>query len=276
MTVEVSSINSRYTEVSVRTPRHLSSLEARAVEIVQSRVSRGKVIASVTLEFDTVAGAEGGVAITPNPSVARGYLDALKTLSDDLCIENTVSLETIARFPDVILVREPELDTECLQSLLEGVLVEALDELDAMREREGEALQRDMQERLETIAGLMAQVAERAPERVQEAKTRLEERIAKLVSSEVVDEQRLAMEIAVLADKYDVAEECTRMQSHLDQYGKIMREESAGRKLNFLLQEMNREANTIGSKSNDASMAHMVVEVKEEIERLREQVQNIE
>ena len=273
LTVEMNSVNSRYAEVSARIPRSISILEPRIVELVKNGIARGKVNVTVSIETES-----GGVGreIAADVDLGRAYHDAAVELREQLGLVGEIDLTSILRFPDIIATRESEPNTELIRSLVETATGAALTELHEMRVREGQALAADFTERMVTVRAQLAKVEERAPERVEAAKLRLEERVETLLSGNVIDPQRIAMEVAMLADKYDVAEEITRLKSHLDQFEVLMSQDNAGRKLNFLLQEMNREVNTIGSKSNDADMAHLVVEMKEEIERLREQVQNVE
>jgi len=276
VTAEVRSVNTRYTEINVRLPRTMANLEAHVAEVVQQRISRGKVSVAVTLEAAEGRASAGLQEVLPDLELARGYQRALETLRDHLGLSDPVDLHALLRLNDIIVVREAELDEALATRLLDECLRVALDELDAMRVREGRALAADFLERLSSLSRLLADILARAPARVEEARQKLTEHIATLLETDVVDEQRLAMEVAIIADRSDVTEECVRLQSHLDQFKKLMDEDSAGRKLNFLLQEVNREVNTIGSKSNDATIAHLVVQMKDETERLREQVQNIE
>jgi len=274
-TVEVRTVNGRYTEVNVRLPRALAALESHVAERVQARVNRGSV--SVIVSLDSGNGQSPlGQQVAVDLALAESYKRAIEQMRDQLGLKDAVSLDMLARLNDVIVVRQTAVDEELAARLVDEGLRIALDELEAMRAREGEALAADFRARLASLAGLLAKVEARAPQRVEEYRQRLADRIANLLKADVVDEQRIALEVAVMADRSDVTEECVRFRSHLEQFERIMGEEMAGRKFNFLLQEMNREANTIGSKANDATLSHIVVEMKDEIERLREQVQNVE
>ncbi len=273
LVAEIRSVNSRNLETSIRLPRTLNALEPAVGEAVQKRVSRGKVAVTVTLE---TPGGDNGQEIVPDLKLAEAYRQAIGELKQHLGMPDEVSMNMLLRMGDVVVAKQTELDEESARGLVVEAVEAALTELAAMRDAEGETLAADFRARLDELASLLAIVEERAPVRVEEAKTRLEERLEKLLSGDVVDEQRLAMEVAVIADRADITEECVRFRSHLDQFASLMEEEQAGRRLNFLLQELNREANTIGSKANDASIAHVVVQMKDEIERLREQVQNVE
>lgn len=273
-TAEVRSVNSRYLEASIRMPRALSLLESKVNEIVQKRLSRGKVNVTVTLE--TTAGGSP-VSVQPDLALARAIYDAAEELRTHIGLRDAVTLDSLLKNTELIVVQHAEIEDELSERLVSEAVHGALDELDAMRQSEGDALARDFRERLDALATLLVTVEQRAPERVTEAKARLEERVAKLLTGEhPVDEQRIAQEVAIIADRYDITEECVRFRSHIEQYRALMNEQQPGRRLNFLLQELNREANTIGSKANDAEIAHVVVQMKEEIERIREQVQNIE
>lgn len=276
VTVEVRSLNNRYTETAVRLPRAMANLEARVVETVQGRVSRGKVTVGVTLETIDGRKAGGGREVVLDFELAESYKEVLEALRDRLGLSGPVDLRTLSRFSDILMVREAQLDEEVAGRLLDQSLTAALDQLDAMRAREGQTLGVDFLTRIEMLSRQLEDVMARAPIRVEEARQKLHARIAALLNTDVVDEQRLAMEVAIISDRSDITEECTRLRSHLEQFKMLMEEPTAGRRLNFLLQEMNREVNTVGSKSNDASIAHVVVEMKDEIERLREQVQNVE
>jgi len=273
-TAEVRSVNSRYLEASIRLPRALSLFESKVNEIVQRRLSRGKVNVTVTLETSTGGSPQ---EVRPDLELAEGYYRAADALKRHLGMTDEITLNTLLRNNDLIVVRQAEIEDELSEKLVSEAVNAALDELESMRQSEGDTLARDFRERLDILSELLVQVEKRAPERIVEAKTRLEERITKLLGADnPADEQRLAQEIAIVADRYDITEECVRFRSHIEQFGSLMNEEQPGRRLNFLLQELNREVNTIGSKANDADIAHVVVQMKEEIERVREQVQNIE
>ncbi len=269
---EVRTVNSRFCDVALRIPSFLAPLEPRLKEVVQSAISRGRI--EVTLSFE---GAWAGVG-TPvlNVEVARGYWEGLSRLRDALNIAGEIDIRTVAALPDVFQYTSNGLDPETAWSLVEKAATVALEQCNRMRRTEGELLRKDFEGRIGTLNRLLGQVEILAPARGAAGRDRLRERIAQLLTNGI-DEDRLATEVAILADRLDITEECVRFHSHNEQFLlSLQRDEPVGRRLNFLLQEMGREANTVGSKANDAAIAHLVVEMKEELERLREQVQNVE
>lgn len=270
--VEVRTVNSRYCDVAPRLPQPLSSLEPRLKEAVQATISRGRIEVSVLFEG---AGAGASIPIL-NLDVARGYLEGLSRLKEAIGVEGTLDLGAVAALPDVFRYASDGIDLEAAWALVERATSAALEQCNRMRQAEGGLLRRDFEARIEALETLLREVEALAPGRVTAARDRLRERLAQLLSNEV-DPDRLAAEVAILADRMDITEECVRFHSHNEQFLRSLeRDEPVGRRLNFLLQEMGREANTIGSKANDAAIAHLVVEMKEEIERLREQAQNVE
>ncbi len=269
--VEIRSVNNRYLDVTVRGGSEVEEVEGPIREALREQLDRGKV--TVTISVD------GGTEGVPGADVerARAYTEALKTLAAELDLPGEPDLALVASFRDVIHPRSAELDPEAAWEAVRPAFQQALDGFLAMRRKEGEALARDVEERLKAIEGALDGIMERAPERISAFAQRLKERIAELLDRVPVDEDRLAQEIAVYADRIDISEECTRLESHLDQARALMKgDEASGRSLNFLLQEMHREINTIGSKANDGEINHRVVGMKEELEKIREQVQNIE
>lgn len=269
---EVRTVNSRFCDVAMRAPSFLLPLEPRLKEVVQSAISRGRI--EVTLSFEGAGG--GGGRPVLNLEVAQGYWEGLSRLKEALGVAGEVDLRTLAGLPDVFQYASNGLDVETAWLLVEKAAAAALDQCNRMRRAEGELLRKDFEVRVRALERLLGEVEVLAPGRVAAGRDRLRERIAQLVTGGI-DEDRLASEIAILADRLDITEECVRFHSHNEQFLlSLQRDEPVGRRLNFLLQEMGREANTIGSKANDAGIAHLVVEMKEEIERLREQVQNVE
>lgn len=272
--VELRSVNHRYGEVSVKLPRLFMPFEGEIKKRVAERLSRGKIDIFIQLE----GGAPQGVP-TPNLPLARGYYKALSTIREALGITDQVGLELLVSMRDVITLAAEESDApleEAPAELLTAV-DQALSAADGMRLFEGESLLADFQKRRDQLDLLIGQVAHRAPEVVAEYAVKLKERIALLIAESGLPEDRLAMEVAVLADKGDITEELVRLESHLRQFDEtIAKGEPVGRKLDFLLQEINREVNTIGSKANDAQVASLVVDLKSELEKIREQVQNVE
>lgn len=274
LVAEARSVNHRFLEVSSRLPRSLAREESRVRALFQGRLTRGKVNLTVSWKG---ASDEGG-ELSVDMNLARRYVDLLQGLRGEFGFRDPVTLSQLVSLPDVISWHEPDLDPKEAWDLLRGVVSAAIDELQAMREKEGETLSRDLLARMDTLRAVLDTIAERAPERVREATDRLHRRVAELLDGEAqVDPDRLLMEAAFQAERMDCTEECVRLRSHVEQFEGLLREGGPiGRKLNFLTQEMNREANTIGSKSNDAAIGRQVIRLKEEIEILREQIQNIE
>ena len=271
-TVEVRCVNHRYGEVTVKLPRALMQFENEIKKKVAERLVRGKIDVFIQVENALALGVP-----TPNLPLARGYLKAFNTIREALGLQGEPDLAFIASQRDVISVAaEAEASLEEMPAELLAALEEALRRVDEMRLFEGESLFADFQKRREMLARLIERVAERSPAVVAEYAARLKERIGQLCEN-AVSEERLALEVALLADKCDITEELVRLESHLRQFDETLAQsEPVGRKLDFLLQEINREVNTIGSKANDAQIAGAVVELKAELEKIREQVQNIE
>lgn len=269
--VEMRSVNGRYGDVMVRMPRSLSELEPRIKERVLSVFTRGRLDVSITLQD---AASEQGLPVL-KPEVLAAYLKGIEEIRAD--ISGDIDLMQIAQLPQIFAFEVPELDSEALWKVISVALCQAIDACRAMCLAEGEKLARDLRTRISLLDEFLQRVEALAPERVETVRTRLEEKLAQLLTPEQIDESRLLMEIALLADRSDITEECVRFHSHNAQFlGMLDRSEAVGRRLNFLLQEMLREANTMGSKAGDATIAHVVVDIKEEIEKLKEQVQNIE
>ena len=269
--VEIRSVNGRYGDVMVRMPRSLSELEPRIKERVLSVFTRGRLDVSITLQD---AASEQGLPVL-KPEVLAAYLKGIEEIRSD--ISGDINLMQIAQLPQIFAFEVPELDSEALWKIVSAALSQAIDACRAMCLAEGEKLACDLRMRISVLDEFLQRVEALAPERVETVRTRLEEKLAQLLTPEQIDESRLLMEIALLADRSDITEECVRFHSHNAQFlGMLDRSEAVGRRLNFLLQEMLREANTIGSKAGDAAIAHVVVDIKEEIEKLKEQVQNIE
>ena len=272
VTVEAVSVNNRFCDVAVRMPRSLSEMESKLAEKVRGRIRRGRVSLSVACKEVEV----GEKALEVNMELARVYRDRLSALQKALHLGGSVDVQLIASLPDVFQCEPKEVASEHIWALVSEASDAALDALDEMRRAEGEHLYNDFVERIGGLEDLLRRIEKSAPERVDRLRDRLRKQIERLLT-EQVDEQRLAMEVALFAERSDVTEECVRFHSHNQQFLTALEEgEAVGRKLNFLIQEMNREANTIGSKANDADISHSVVAIKEEIEKLREQVQNVE
>ena len=273
ITVEIRSVNHRYFEFSCRTPRGCAFLEDRLKRTLQQAISRGKVEVSLTLQ--TVESRGGAVAV--DHALAGQYLTALRALAAEYGLTDDLTLSTVARLPDLFTVCRGEEDEEELAADVLSVLQEALDRFVAMREAEGERLRADVLSRLFTLEEHLAFVEERSPQTVAEYRARLTAKLNELLGGAVADEARILTEAAIVADRLAVDEETVRLHSHIAQLRGILDcAEPVGRKLDFLVQEMNRETNTIGSKCSDAAIAGHVVEMKSEIEKIREQIQNIE
>lgn len=273
ITVEIRSVNHRYFEFSCRTPRGCAFLEDRLKRTLQQAISRGKVEVSLTLQ--TVESRSGAVAV--DHALAGQYLTALRALAAEYNLTDDLTLSTVARLPDLFTVCRGEEDEEELAADVLSVLQEALDRFVAMREAEGERLRADVLSRLFTLEEHLAFVEERSPQTVAEYRARLTAKLNELLGGAVADEARILTEAAIVADRLAVDEETVRLHSHIAQLRGILDcAEPVGRKLDFLVQEMNRETNTIGSKCSDTAIAGHVVEMKSEIEKIREQIQNIE
>lgn len=272
--IEIRSVNHRFGEVLVRLPREFTPLEDRVRGAVQSRVSRGRVEVSIMRSNR----AERARAIRPDTELAAAYAQALADLARVLGTSGEITLAQIASLPDVIKIEETPEDVEALWPPLAQGLDEALGTLVAMREAEGARLVVDLQARLDRIDARAGEIESRATAVVAEYAVRLRQRIAELVGEIPVDEQRLVTEVAVFAERSDITEELTRLRSHVAQFREDLANHTGtiGRKLEFVLQEMGREANTIGSKANDLEIARAIIAIKGELESLREQVQNLE
>jgi uncharacterized protein (TIGR00255 family) len=270
--VEVRTVNGKYGDVSMHLPRHLSELESRIKDLVLSTMSRGRVDVSVTLQNEQ--GSQGVPKL--NDAVVDAYISELGKLNERGVVGEP-TLAIVAGLPCVFTFETAETDVETVWEMLAPGCQEAVSECQKMRRVEGGKLAQDFRTRIQILNELIAKVKVLAPTRVESAKKRLEEKLQDLLTPEAVDQSRLMMEIAILAERSDITEECVRFHSHNEQFLETLeRDESVGRRLNFLLQEMLREANTIGSKAGNADIAHLVVEMKEEIEKLKEQALNVE
>ena len=272
-TVELRSVNNRYLDCSVRLPRMLSFAEDAVKQAVKGSISRGKVDVFVTVRSE--AGDE--VQVSLNKAVLQGYLTAMRQMVDEYQVRDDISVASLSRMPEVFTLEKPQVDEEQLQEDLMAVVNKALEGYDAMRQAEGEALDRDLRSRGQTILELVSQVEAGSGKTVSDYRARLEAKIKEVLANTNIDESRILTEAAIFADKVAVDEETVRLRSHLKQMNTMLTTGGAvGRKLDFLLQEMNREANTIGSKCTDVNLARIVVDIKAELEKIREQTQNIE
>lgn len=273
VTVELKSVNNRFLDVNVKLPRNLMFAEETLKSAVGRHTSRGKVDMFVTVDSSKASDVE----VRLNEPLLREYLSTLEYASTELGLSNDITVMRACALPEVMSLARKEQDTEALSAAIAEIAENALNEYDKMRVREGEKLRDDVLGRIETIRSLTAVVEEKAPETVAEYRARLEEKIRETISDRTIDETRLLTEVAIFADRVAVDEETVRLRSHLAQLTDLIKGESpVGRKMDFLIQELNREANTIGSKCQSAEIARTVVELKSEIEKIREQIQNVE
>lgn len=273
ISVELKSVNNRYLDCSVRMPRNFLFAEETIKKSVQSHISRGKVDVFVTV----ASVGDDSVEVRVDETLAKGYADAFSRIAATLGIENDAAALAIGRMPDVLSVEKKEADRDTISTFIAEICGKALDEFDLMRQREGKKLADDVESRLLTIENYVAMVEKRSPETVAEYRERLYKKMCEVLSSTTIDEQRILTEAAIFADKVAVDEETVRLRSHIAQMRGMLSEGSPiGRKMDFLIQEFNRESNTIGSKCNSSDIAGIVIELKSEIEKIREQIQNIE
>ena len=272
-TVELRSVNNRYLDCSVKLPRSLTFAEEAVKQAVKASISRGKVDVFISVR------SEGGeeVQVSLNKAVLEGYLAAMRQMVTDYGVADDISVSTVSRLPEVFAVERPEVDEDQLKTDLLSVVAKALEGYDAMRTTEGKALENDLRSRGQTILALVEQVEQGNAQTVVDYRARLEAKLQEVLSNTSIDESRILTEAAIFADKVAVDEETVRLRSHLQQMNTMLSGGGAvGRKLDFLLQEMNRETNTIGSKCTDVRLARIVVDIKAELEKIREQTQNIE
>lgn len=273
ITVEVKAVNHRFFEFSARVPRAYGYLEEKLKSYIQSNVSRGKVEMGVILQ--TIEGTNAQVEI--NYELAKSYVDALRTLSERTGLTDDLTLSSIARFSDIFAVRKTEDDEEVIWNAVRQVADQAIEKFVEMRKREGARLREDLLEKLNNIETHLAVVKEKSPQTVADYRQRLFAKLTEVLGNTQLEEQRILTEAAIFAEKVAVDEETVRLDSHIAQFKEIIKsDQPVGRKLDFLVQELNREVNTIGSKAQDVSIAQLVVEMKSEIEKIREQIQNIE
>ncbi len=273
ITVELKSVNHRYFEFSCRVPRQYGFLEEKLKSHINARVARGKVECFVGIEALKTEAAD----VVVNHTLAKAYLHALEELKSTYELKDMTDAVTISRYPDVLVVRKAEEDEDKLWSYVSDVCDEAMAKFVAMREREGEKLRDDVYSRGQTILDCVSFIEERSPQTVREYNDKLVERVHELIGDVSLDEERVIQEVAIYADKVAVAEETVRLRSHIEQLNEFINsDEPIGRKMDFLVQEINRECNTIGSKANDVAIARRVVAMKAEVEKIREQIQNIE
>lgn len=272
--VEIKSVNHRYNDIIIRMPKKLSMFEEKIRKIIKESVKRGRIEVYVTLEECK----DDEVLIKPNLNIIEQYFNSLKEIKERLQLRDEISLSQLTRFPDTFTIEHKEEEEEVIWETFESALKEAIEKLIDMRKAEGLKLADDMKNRSNKIHGIVKEIEVRTPIIVKEYREKLYDRIRELTEDVIkIDEERIAQEASIYADKSNIAEEIVRLHSHLEQLNNITNESGAvGRKLDFLIQEMNREINTIGSKSSDINIATMVIEIKSELEKIREQVQNIE
>ena len=272
-TVELRSVNNRYLDCSVKLPRMLSFAEDAVKQAVKASVSRGKVDVYISVKSENA----DDTTITLNTAILEGYLTAMRQMVTEFGVQDDISVSAVSRLPEVFSVDKPQVDEEQLQKDLMEVVAQALAGYDAMRCTEGQALDADLRSRGNTILELVSQVEQGNAQTVIDYRARLEAKLREVLAATNIDESRILTEAAIFADKVAVDEETVRLRSHLAQMNEMLTSGGAvGRKLDFLLQEMNREANTIGSKCTDVNLARIVVDIKAELEKIREQTQNIE
>ena len=273
ITVEIRSVNNRYFDFYAKMPRTYSFLEEKVKSLLSTEISRGKVECSLQIEST----ADESVIVSINEPLAVGYVKAVEELSEKFEVKNDLTALSLARFSDILSITKAPVDEEDLWNKVQAVVSEALAEFVKMRKIEGEKLKADVLSRADLIINNVSYIEERSPETVKAYSEKLLERMKTVLGDTQVDEARILTEAAIYADKVAVAEETVRLRSHIDQLHSMLdSDEAVGRKLDFLVQEINREANTIGSKAQDVDIARRVIDIKAEVEKIREQIQNIE
>lgn len=272
--IEIKTVNHRYNDISVKMPRHMNYLEESIKKIVKNNISRGKIDVYLNLEY--IDGAPVDIKVDMN--LAKSYKEALDKINHELGLEGNIRINNILSLSDVIKTERKEIDEESIWIVVKNSLDMAIEDIMGMKIREGQELELDMISHLKEIEDRLERVEKRSPLVVIEYKDKLKSRISDLLDSNInIDEEKLSHEVAYFADKSNINEEIIRLASHISQFRNILKEEdTVGRKLDFLIQEMNREINTIGSKANDIEISSAVVDIKSEIEKIREQVQNVE
>lgn len=273
VSVELKSVNNKFLDTSVRLPRSFIFAEETVKAAVQSHISRGKVDVFVTVDTSMA----DDMVVRVNEPLLKGYIEALQHITDEHALPNDISVMSVSRFPDILSVEKKELDADAVADGIKSIAEQALQDFDSMRVREGEKLRNDVLLKLENIENFVGIIEESAPKTVTEYRQRLLQKLNEVLGSAGVDESRIITEAAIFADKVAVDEETVRLRSHISQLRTMLETGSPiGRKIDFLMQEFNREANTTGSKCQNSDIAHVVVDLKSEIEKIREQIQNIE
>lgn len=271
--IEIKSVNNRFSDVNIKMPRSLNYLEEKLKKEILKSVSRGKVDVYITFNNNS----DRGKSIKLNTEIAKVYINELRKLSEEAEIIDNINIMDISKFPDVLNIRMEEDSEEIIEKELMIALDEAIKSFIDMREKEGNKIKQDLENRVKIISGKIEEISNISSGLVEEYIVKLETRIKELLKTDVVDQTRLAEEVVIYSDKCSVEEEVTRLKSHMSQFLNLINENIAiGKKLDFLIQEMNRETNTIGSKANNLEITNLVVDVKTELENIREQVQNIE
>lgn len=273
ITFEIKSVNHRFLELTIRTTRGYGFVEDKIKELISRYVTRGKVDVFVSIEADENVAAD----VKVNRSLAAGYVNAMRELCDAYGLKDDISVSTLSRYSDIFTVHKAPENEEQIISIVEKAGIKAVESFVAMREREGEKLKNDVLEHSKNIVSIVSEIEKLSPQIVENYRARLYERLSEVLQDTTIDPQRILTEAAIFADKTSVDEETVRLRSHFSQMEEMLsKSEPIGRKLDFIVQEMNREANTIGSKISNAELAHKVVDIKSEIEKIREQIQNIE
>ena len=273
VTVELKSVNNRYLDTSIRLPRSFLFAEEAVKSVISRHISRGKVDMFVTVDSSDA----GNMHVKVNEPLLRGYLEAIRKVSEEYGLENDLTAMSVCRIPDILVVEKEDMDSEAISEGLTAIAEEALCDFDAMRQREGERLGADLLKKLDAIEGYVKIVETESPKTVEAYQNRLREKMNEILSAAGIDENRILAESAIYADRVAVDEETVRLRSHIAEFRRILAAGSPlGRRIDFLIQEFNREANTIGSKCQNSEIAHIVVQIKSEIEKIREQIQNLE
>ena len=273
ISIELKSVNNRYLDTSVRLPRSFLFAEDGIKAAVQRHISRGKVDVFVSID----SSAAGDMTVKINQPLLKGYIEAVNSIANEYGLPNDMTAMGVCRFPDVLSVEKKDMDAEAITSGIIAIAEQALEDFDSMRLREGEKLRDDVLSKLGTIESLVSVVEQESPKTLADYRARLESKMAEVLGSAGIDENRILAEAAIFADRIAVDEETVRLRSHMSQLKTMISGNSpTGRKIDFLIQEFNREANTIGSKCQNSHIAHVVVDLKSEIEKIREQIQNIE
>ena len=273
ITVELRAVNNRYLDLNVKLPRVYGFAEDAVKSLVKANVNRGKLDMFITVNVTE----DTSVRIALNKPVLEGYLAALKSIASDYGVRDDISVTALSRMPDVFVIEKQEEDEQKLTDDILSVVKAALAKFNAMREKEGAAMEADLRSRAKTVLALVEKVEARSPVTLAEYRARLTEKMQEVLGATNIDESRILQEAAVYADKIAVDEETVRLRSHFSEMEQMLSsDEGIGRKLDFIVQEINRETNTIGSKAQDSQIAHVVIEMKAEIEKIREQIQNIE